>query len=183
MRRVLSDYVVKRPQNLKYLLTKNPYFYVTLEKDKYKSEENKKFLIELVEKYHDLFPELPVEWKEDINIIARVINLENKDRPFQMYRNENSHSNVKNIPLILNEYKKPEIFLREIKNINMRYIRKIYPELSIEWRKDEKIIRSLFKERDLFEVNVEYCRSIPEVSLREEIIKQIKSIKEKKLKI
>lgn len=159
------------------LLNKNPYLYTVLDKEKYKDEENKEFIISLVGKYHDLFPELPKEWKEDLSIVSKIIKDKSEtERQYQRYGIK-YHENVKNIPLILNEYGNPEKFLSTFNDINMVFIRNVYTDLTQEWRKQPLIIKSLFKQRDEFEISLEYCRSIPNSELAENLVAQVKNFK------
>jgi len=64
----------------------------------------------------------------------------------------------------------------------MTYIRNVYPQLTVEWRQQEIIIKSLFKARDSFEVTLDYCRSIPNESLAENLVAQVKNFKMRTLK-
>jgi hypothetical protein len=160
------------------LLNKNPYFYTILDRNKYKDDSNKEFLISLVGKYHDLFPYLPEEWKEDLSIISKIL----KNKSETESTNKDYNKKLKNITLILNEYKKPEKFLETFKDINMIFIRKIYPQLTKKWREQPLIIKSLFKERDDFEVTIDYCRSIPHKELAENLVEQLKNFKSRKLR-
>lgn len=64
----------------------------------------------------------------------------------------------------------------------MKDIRKIYPSLDIEWRKQPQIIKGLFKERDGFEIDLNYCRSIPNEELAEKFGKSIKKLQIQRIK-
>lgn len=182
MKNTLESYIEKKKEEkgifwFKELLNKNPYLYSILNKEKYKDEESKKFLISLTGKYHDLFPELPKEWKEDISIVSAIINDKSETESRYQYHGMKYHENVKNVPLILNEYGKPEKFLATFNDINMTYLRNIYPQLTLEWRQQDTIIKSLFKARDKFEVTLDYCKSIPNESLAENLVAQVKNFK------
>ena len=164
-------------------LNKNPYFYTVLDKEKYKDEESKKLILSLAGKYHDLFPYMPSKWKSDLEIISKVIT-DNTSINFNYLRHGNKyHEMVKDVALILNEYKNPKEFIKEklYDNHVMTHLRKIYPELSLEWRNQEPIIKNLFKERDDFEINLEYCKSIPDQTLSEKLVEHIKSSKQRTL--
>lgn len=182
MKNTLESYIEKNKEEkgifwFKELLNKNPYFYTILNKEKYKDEESKKFFIALAGKYHDLFPELPKEWKEDISVVSTIINDKSETENRYQYHGMKYHENVKNVPLILNEYGKPEKFLANFDDINMNYLRNVYPQLTLEWRQQDTIIKSLFKARDNFEVTLDYCRSIPHESLAESLVTQVKNFK------
>lgn len=164
-------------------LNKNPYLYTVLDKEKYKDEESKKLILSLAGKYHDLFSYLPSQWKSDLEIISKVIT-DNTDIKFNYLRHGNKyHEMVKDVALILNEYKNPKEFIKEklYDNHVMTHLRKIYPELSLEWRSQEPIIKNLFKERDDFEIDLEYCKSIPEPTLSEKLVEHLKSSKQRTL--
>jgi hypothetical protein len=163
-------------------LNKNPYFYTVLDKDKYKDEDSKKLIVSLAGKYHNLFPYLPTEWKTDLEIIAKVIT-DNTQISYKYMRYGNKyHEMVKDVSLVLNEYKSPEQFIQEKlydKEV-MTHLRKAYPQLSLEWRSQEPIIKSLFKERDSLEIDLDYCRSIPDEKLAEKLVDYIKESKQKR---
>lgn len=163
------------------LLNKNPYLYTILKQENYKDEENKELLISLTGKHHDLFPYLPKEWREDLSIVLTIAT--DKSVTSYQYQNHgmNYQNNVKNVALILNDYKNPEEFLKENFKDTLNNIRNIYPELNLEWRKQPQIIKSLFKERDGFEIDINYCRSIPNEELAENLVNQVKSLKSKRL--
>lgn len=166
----------------KSVLEKNPYIYTILDKDKYKDETNKNFLIELTGKYHDLFSYLPEEWKKDLDVIEKVINNKNNtSHEYQFYGN-NYHNNVKDISIVLNEYDNIQDFLnKHQKELNIKVIRNIYTSLNENWRKEEFLIRSLFKLRDDFDVNLDLCRSIPIETLSNNLVDFLKTSKNKSI--
>lgn len=160
------------------ILNKNPYFYTVLNKDEYKDDESKKILISLTGKYNDLFSYLPKEWKEDLSVVVQIINDNSKTEDRYTRFGNNYHNNIKDTALILNEYSFPEKFVEEKFNeMNKLFIRKIYPNLTEDWRKNPLIIKSLFKERDDFEVSLDFCRSIPFEELAENLVNQLKNFK------
>lgn len=164
------------------ILNKNPYLYTVLNKEDYKDEENKEFIISLTGKYHDLFPHLPEDWRNDLEIITKIISDKSETAYYYQNHGMKYHPNVKDVALILNEYQFPEKFLEEsFNNMSMVFLRKIYIYLTEEWRKQPLIIKSLFKERDDFEIDLEYCRKIPDVELAENLVIQLKSFKVKRL--
>ena len=165
------------------LLNKNPYLYTILDKEKYKDEKSKELIISLTGKHHDLFPYLPKEWREDLGVVLTIAT--DQSVTSHQYQNHgmNYQRNVKNVALILNDYKNPEKFLNEKFNDTiMKDIRKIYPSLDIEWRKQPQIIKGLFKERDGFEIDLNYCRSIPNEELAENLVSQLKNFKYRELR-
>lgn len=165
------------------LLNKNPYLYTILDKEKYKDEKSKELIISLTGKHHDLFPYLPKEWREDLGVVLTIAT--DQSVTSHQYQNHgmNYQRNVKNVALILNNYKNPEKFLNEKFNDTiMKDIRKIYPSLDIEWRKQPQIIKGLFKERDGFEIDLNYCRSIPNEELAENLVSQLKNFKYRELR-
>ena len=166
----------------KNVLEKNPYIYTILDKEKYKDETNKNFLIELTGKYHDLFIYLPEEWKKELDVIEKVINNKNNtSHEYQFYGN-NYHNNVKDISIILNEYDNIQDFLnKHQKDLNIKVIRNIYTSLNENWRKEEFLIRSLFKLRDDFDVNLDLCRSIPIETLSNNLVDFLKASKNKSI--
>lgn len=160
------------------MLNKNPYLYTVLDKEKYKDNKSKELIVKITGKNHDLFSYLPKEWKEDIEIVTRVIYDNSETETRYQYYGMKYQNNVKNIALILNEYGQVDKFIEEkLNDNNMKFIRKIYPYLTEEWRKEEKIIRSLFKERDSFDIDLNYCRNIPYEDLAENLVTQIKNYK------
>lgn len=160
------------------MLNKNPYLYTVLDKEKYKDNKSKELIVKITGKNHDLFSYLPKEWKEDIEIVTRVIYDNSETETRYQYYGMKYQNNVKNIALILNEYGQVDKFIQEkLNDNNMKFIRKIYPYLTEEWRKEEKIIRSLFKERDSFDIDLNYCRNIPYEDLAENLVTQIKNYK------
>lgn len=160
------------------VLHKNPYFYTVLDQDKYKDKKSKELIINITGKHHDLFSYLPKEWKEDIEIVTRVIYDDSQTETRYQNSGMKYQPNVKNISLILNEYGQVDKFIKEkLNDNNMKFIRKAYPYLTEEWRKEERIIRSLFTERDSFEVDLNYCRSIPYEDLAEKLSTQVKNYK------
>lgn len=166
----------------KDVLEKNPYIYSILDKDKYKSDKDKGFLIELTGKYHDIFPLLPKEWKEDLTVIEKVINNTNKTSSNFQFHGTNYHNNVKNISIILNEYPDIDNFLNKHKeNLSVKALRNIYTSLNENWKKQEFIVKSLFKLRDDYEVSLDFCRSIPIEPLSNNLVDYLKSCKMKRL--
>lgn len=165
------------------VLVKNPYLYTVLDKDKYKDSESKKIILSIVSKYNDLFMELPEEWKNDLGVITTLLYDKSAINAYQSYTN--CHRYVIDASLILNEYDSPENFLaNEFHNFtdeNLKHIRKIYPYLTQEWRNQSLIIKSLFKEKDEFEIDIEYCKKIPNSELSELLINQLKNFKIKSL--
>lgn len=160
------------------MLHKNPYFYTVLDKDKYKDKKSKELIVKLTGKQHDLFSYLPQEWKEDIEIVTRVIYDDSETETRYQNHGMKYQSNVKNISLVLNEYGQVDKFINEkLNDNNMKFIRKVYPYLTEDWRKEERLIRSLFKERDNFEIDLNYCRSIPHEDLAEKLSTQVKNYK------
>lgn len=166
----------------KSVLEKNPYIYTILDKDKYKDETNKNFLIELTGKYHDLFSYLPKEWKKELDVIEKVINNKNNtSHEYQFYGN-NYHNNVKDISIVLNEYDNIQDFLnKHQEDLNVKVIRNIYTSLNENWKKEEFLIRSLFKLRDDFDVSLDLCRSIPIETLSNNLVDFLKTSKSKSI--
>lgn len=179
---VLNKYMEEKKRNGKSefntILNKNPYLYIVLDKELYKDEESKKLIIGLTGKYHDLFPYLPKEWKKDTEIISKIINDKSETEFYYQYHGMSYHNNVKDVAIILNEYDMPEKFIKENYNEkNMKFIRNVYEYLTESWREQEIIIKSLFKERDNFEIDINYCRSIPNTELSEKLVEQLKTVK------
>lgn len=163
---------------LSNILNKNPYLYTVLNKEDYKDENSKNLLISLAGKYNDLFPYLPQDWKKDLEIVVQVIKDDSTvSSGYQRYGN-NYHPNIRNPALVLNEYANSEDFIKEKLNPEMMlHLRKVYPELTFEWKSKEEIIKGLFKEKDEFEISLDYCRSIPDANLAEKLSSHLKNFK------
>lgn len=163
-------------------LNSNPYLYTILDKEDYKDNKNKEFLLSLTSKYNNLFVYLPEEWKNDIEVIAKIITTQSTKQSYYYNHGTDFHNKVQDISIILNQYDSPEKFITEkLNDTTMLSIRKIYPHLTENWRKQPLIIKSLFKGRDDFEIDLDYCRSIPNKDLAENLVIQMKALKERKL--